>query len=80
MDEYHFNFIARRIEILFLCDPKAIILDIKEEYTHEQEKLIRMHPYLGVRYGCISENKSRCNFILNFIQYSLISDLHSLFT
>lgn len=28
-------------------------MDIKEEYTHEQEKLIRMHPYLGVRYGCI---------------------------
>lgn len=28
-------------------------MDIEEEYTHEQEKLIRMHPYLGVRYGCI---------------------------
>lgn len=23
VDEYHFNFIARRIEILFLCEPKS---------------------------------------------------------
>lgn len=41
------------LKLLFLYEHKSNNMDIKEEYTHEQEKLIRMHPYLGVRYGCI---------------------------
>lgn len=32
---------------------KVMILLIKEEYTHDQEKLVRVHPYLGDGYGCI---------------------------